>query len=50
MEFPNGSGQDIDMMYPLDMEYWTKLKEFVDYEPVSAITRNCAASWTRSAL
>jgi hypothetical protein len=37
MQFPNGSGQDIDMMYPVDMSYWTKLKEFVDYEPVAAI-------------
>jgi hypothetical protein len=25
------------MMYPTDSSYWTKLKEFVDYEPVSAI-------------
>ena len=25
------------MMYPVDSSYWTKLKEFVDYEPVSAI-------------
>ncbi|WP_202903957.1 DUF1254 domain-containing protein [Halomonas huangheensis] len=38
MEFPNASGQRLDMMYPTDMEYWTKLKEFVDYEPVEAIT------------
>lgn len=37
MEFPNGSGQDVNMMYPVDMSYWTKLKEFVDYEPVAAI-------------
>lgn len=37
MEFPNGSGKHIDMMYPTDNGYWTKLKEFVDYEPVSAI-------------
>jgi len=37
MEFPNGSGKRINMMYPTDNTYWTKLKEFVDYEPVSAI-------------
>ncbi|WP_087003982.1 DUF1254 domain-containing protein [Rhizobium sullae] len=37
MEFPNGSGQDVNMMYPVDMSYWTKLKELVDYEPVAAI-------------
>jgi hypothetical protein len=37
MEFPNGSGQRVNMMYPTDSTYWTKLKEFVDYEPVSAI-------------
>jgi hypothetical protein len=37
MEFPNGSGRGINMMYPVDNSYWTKLKEFVDYEPVSAI-------------
>lgn len=37
MQFPNGSGKHINMMYPTDSTYWTKLKEFVDYEPVSAI-------------
>jgi hypothetical protein len=37
MEFPNGSGQQVNMMYPTDNQYWTKLKEFVDDEPVSAI-------------
>ncbi|WP_394562086.1 DUF1254 domain-containing protein [Aquipseudomonas alcaligenes] len=37
MEFPDASGKRIDMMYPTDNSYWTKLKEFVDYEPVSAI-------------
>jgi hypothetical protein len=37
MEFPNASGQRINMMYPTDASFWTKLKEFVDYEPVSAI-------------
>jgi hypothetical protein len=38
MEFPNGSGKRIDMMYPVDFAYWEKLKAFVDYEPVEAIT------------
>lgn len=37
MEFPNASGTRLDMMYPTDDRYWTKLKEFVDHEPVSAI-------------
>jgi hypothetical protein len=37
MQFPNGSGRRIDMMYPTDNTYWAKLKEFVDYEPVGAI-------------
>src|SRR5262245_29132845 len=37
MEFPNGSGKRVNMMYPVDNAYWTKLKEFVDYEPISAI-------------
>ena len=31
------SGQYGSMMYPDDIRYWTKLKEFVDYEPVYAI-------------
>lgn len=38
MEFPNASGQRIDMMYPVDETFWTKLKAFVDEEPVTAIT------------
>ncbi len=38
MEFPNASGQRVDMMYPVDSTFWTKLKAFVDYEPVPAIT------------
>jgi hypothetical protein len=38
MEFPNASGVRVNMMYPTDFEYWTKLKEFVDYEPIEAIT------------
>src|SRR5262245_42997335 len=37
MQFPNGSGKRINMMYPIDNTFWTKLKAFVDYEPVSAI-------------
>jgi hypothetical protein len=37
MQFPNGSGKRINMMYPVDNTYWTKLKAFVDYEPASAI-------------
>ncbi|WP_207548127.1 DUF1254 domain-containing protein [Cognatiyoonia sediminum] len=38
MEFPNASGKRVDMMYPVDATYWDKLKDFVDYEPTSAIT------------
>ena len=38
MEFPNASGKRVNMMYPVDDEYWSKLKTFVDYEPVEAIT------------
>jgi hypothetical protein len=37
MTFPNASGKRVNMMYPIDNTYWTKLKEFVDYEPISAI-------------
>jgi hypothetical protein len=37
MQFPNGSGKNINMMYRVDNSYWTKLKTFVDYEPVQAI-------------
>ena len=37
MEFPNGSGREINMMYPTDISYYTKLKKFVDYEPYNAI-------------
>jgi hypothetical protein len=37
MKFPNASGKRVNMMYPVDDTYWTKLKEFVDYEPASAI-------------
>ena len=37
MQFPNASGKRIDMMYPVDNKFWTKLKAFIDYEPSSAI-------------
>src|SRR5262245_8215480 len=37
MQFPNASGRRITMMYPTDNTFWTKLKTFVDYEPVAAI-------------
>ena len=37
MSFPNASGKRINMMYPVDNTFWTKLKAFVDDEPVSAI-------------
>jgi len=37
MEFPNASPVRVDMMYPTDATYFAKLKEFVDYEPVTAI-------------
>lgn len=36
MQFPNGSGRRINMMYPTDFTFWEKLKKFVDYEPVGA--------------
>ena len=29
MQFPNGSGKRVNMMYPVDNRYWTKLKAFV---------------------
>jgi hypothetical protein len=37
MEFPNGSGKRINMMYPVDFAFWEKLKAFIDEEPVEAI-------------
>jgi len=37
MQFPNGSGKRINMMYPTDNTFWKKLKDFVDYEPVAAV-------------
>ena len=39
MVFPDGSGKRIDMMYPVDNSYWTKLKGLVDYEPDSRLIR-----------
>jgi len=37
MQFPNASGKRVNMVYPVDNTFWTKLKAFVDYEPASAI-------------
>ena len=37
MQFPNGSGRHVNMMYPTDFVFWEKLKKFIDYEPVEAI-------------
>jgi hypothetical protein len=37
MQFPNGSGRRVNMMYPVDNSYWTKLKAFVDYEPIECM-------------
>jgi hypothetical protein len=37
MEFPNGSGRRLNMMYPVDFAFWEKLKAFIDEEPVEAI-------------
>jgi hypothetical protein len=47
MEFPDASGKRVNMMYPTGNTYWTKLKAFVDYEPVASIdpvTRGILAS------
>ncbi len=47
MEFPDASGKRVNMMYPTGATYWTKLKEFVDYEPTASIdpvTRGVLAS------
>jgi hypothetical protein len=47
MQFPDASGTRIDMMYPTDSTYWTKLKEFIDYEPADSVepeTRGVLAS------
>ena len=40
MVFPNASGKRINMMYPTDFTFWTKMKDLVDYEPYSAIPAN----------
>lgn len=40
MVFPNASGKRVDMMYPVDVTYWDKVKKFVDYEPYTAIPAN----------
>jgi hypothetical protein len=37
MQFPDGSGKRVNMMYPTDNTFWTKLKAFVDYEPAEAV-------------
>lgn len=37
MQFPDASGRRLNPMYPTDSSYWTKLKVFIDYEPVAAI-------------
>jgi len=39
MQFPNASNVPVNMMYPTDFSYWEKLKAFVEYEPVEAISR-----------
>ncbi|WP_223217062.1 DUF1254 domain-containing protein [Rhizobium cauense] len=47
MQFPDASGKRVNMMYPTGNTYWTKLKAFVDYEPVASIdlvTRGVLAS------
>ena len=38
MDFPNASCRRIYKNYPTDFGYWTTLQEFVDDEPVAAIT------------
>jgi hypothetical protein len=38
MVFADASGKRINMMYPTDHAFWTKLKAFVDHEPYAAIT------------
>lgn len=40
MQFPNASGKRINMMYETDITFYEKMKEFVDYEPYSAISPN----------
>ncbi|GGP18841.1 hypothetical protein GCM10010970_07660 [Silvimonas iriomotensis] len=36
MVFPDASGKRVNMMYPTDFAFWTKLKTYVDYEPSSS--------------
>jgi hypothetical protein len=38
MQFPNASNVAVNLMYPADFSYWEKLKAFVDYEPVEAMS------------
>jgi hypothetical protein len=38
MEFPNASHVPVNMMYPTDFSYWEKLKTFIDYEPIEAMS------------
>jgi len=38
MVFADASGKRIDMQYPVDYTYWTKLKKFVDYESYQSIS------------
>lgn len=38
MKYPNAAGQRVNMMYPIDFTFWEKLKAFVDYEPLVAIS------------
>ena len=47
MVFPDGSGKPVNMMYPVDNSFWTKLKVFVDYEPdggIDPVTRGTLAA------
>jgi hypothetical protein len=47
MQFPNASGKNINMMYPVDNTYWTKLKTFESRSRPSI--PNCAVCWPLSA-
>jgi len=40
MQFPNASGQRLDMMYPTDGSYWQAVKRWIDDEPVAALPMN----------
>ncbi|MFC9386957.1 DUF1254 domain-containing protein [Streptomyces venezuelae] len=37
MRFPDASGIELDMMYPRDATFFTRLAEFVDYEPATSV-------------